>query len=87
MARTLGAPAITGPERDLVRVELDAAGLGPDQADAVAAILGSGRTGDVLIGAAGAGKSHTVGVLAEVWRGWRPRRWPPWNWPTTVWKR
>jgi conjugative relaxase-like TrwC/TraI family protein len=68
MARAAGAPALVGPQVELVRVELDAAGLGPDQRDAVLQILTSGRAGDVLIGPAGAGKSHTMGVLAQMWR-------------------
>jgi len=49
----------------MLRVELAAAGLGPDQVDAVAGIIGSGRTGDVLIGPAGTGKSYTVKCSVE----------------------
>ena len=48
-------------------MELQAAGLGADQQAAVLQILSSGRRGDVLIGPAGAGKSRTVGALAQVW--------------------
>ncbi|MGE0346580.1 MAG: MobF family relaxase [Gemmatimonadales bacterium] len=66
-ARRVGAPSLTGPALELARVELIAAGLGPDQLDAAAGILSSGRAGDVLVGAAGAGKSRTVGALARVW--------------------
>ena len=66
-ARQLTAPAIRGPELELLRVELAAAGLGPDQVDAVAGIVSSGRAGDVLIGPAGTGKSYTVAALAQVW--------------------
>ncbi|MCE0768691.1 relaxase domain-containing protein [Pseudonocardia kujensis] len=66
-ARQPGAPALTGPELELARVELVAAGLGADQLDAALGILGSGRAGDVLLGPAGAGKSHTVGALAHAW--------------------
>lgn len=65
--RTGGAPAVTGPELELLRVELAAAGLGGDQAEAVAGIVSSGRRADVLIGPAGTGKSHTMGELAQVW--------------------
>jgi hypothetical protein len=66
-ARAVTAPAIPGHEAELLRVELVAAGLSPDQVDAVVGIAGSGRAGDVLIGPAGAGKSRTVAALARVW--------------------
>lgn len=66
-ARQLTAPAIAGPELELLRVELAAAGLGADQVEAVAGIVSSGRAGDVLIGPAGTGKSYTVSALADVW--------------------
>lgn len=66
-ARELGAPALAGPDLELARVELVAAGLGADQVDAVVEVLSSGRRGDVMIGAAGTGKSRTVGGLARVW--------------------
>ena len=67
-ARATGAIALSGPAVELARVELQAAGLGHDQQEAVLAILSSGRRGDVLIGPAGAGKSRTVGALAHVWQ-------------------
>lgn len=66
-AQQLTAPAIAGPELELLRVELAAAGLSADQVDAVVGIVSSGRAGDVLIGPAGTGKSHTVAALADVW--------------------
>ena len=66
-ARQGGAPALAGPELEVARIELVAAGLGPDQLDAALGILSSGRAGDVLLGPAGAGKSHTVGALARTW--------------------
>lgn len=66
-ARQLGASALSDPEAELLRVELAAAGLGADQADAVVGIVSSGLCGDVLIGPAGTGKSHTVSALAGVW--------------------
>lgn len=66
-ARQLTAPRIAGPELELLRVELAAAGLGADQVEAVAGIVSSGRAGDVLIGPAGTGKSYTVSALADVW--------------------
>uniref|UniRef100_UPI003F497B02 MobF family relaxase n=1 Tax=Promicromonospora sp. CA-289581 TaxID=3240013 RepID=UPI003F497B02 len=67
-AAQLGAPAIQGPELELLRVELSASTLTPDQVEAVTGIVSSGRAGDVLIGPAGAGKSFTMGQLAEVWQ-------------------
>ncbi len=66
-ARQLTAPAIRGLELEMLRVELAAAGLGPDQVAAVVGIVSSGRAGDVLIGPAGTGKSYTVSALADVW--------------------
>ena len=66
-ARQMTAPVIGGPELEMLRVELAAAGLGPDQVAAVAGIVSSGRAGDVLIGPAGTGKSYTVTALAGVW--------------------
>ncbi|MDN5918659.1 MAG: relaxase domain-containing protein [Pseudonocardia sp.] len=66
-ARQLGAPAMSSAEAELLRVELAAAGLGVDQADAVVGIVSSGRAGDVLIGPAGTGKSFTMSALAGVW--------------------
>jgi conjugative relaxase-like TrwC/TraI family protein len=61
------ASAVLGPELEMARVELTASSLSPDQVDAVVGILGSGRRADLLIGPAGAGKSHTVGTLARAW--------------------
>ena len=61
--------AIDGPQLELLRVELAAAGLSQDQVGAVAGIVSSGRVGDVLVGPAGTGKSRTVGELARVWSG------------------
>ena len=66
-ARQLTAPRVAGPELELLRVELAAAGLAADQVDAVLGIVGSGRAGDVLIGPAGTGKSHAVAALSAVW--------------------
>ena len=65
--RAGGAPRVTGPELELLRVELAAAGLGGDQVEAVAGIVSSGRRADVLIGPAGTGKSHAMGELAQAW--------------------
>ncbi len=41
--------------------------LGADQADAVRAIVGSGRVVDVLVGPAGTGKTTTMASLRAVW--------------------
>lgn len=67
LARTPVAATVSGPELAMLEVELAAAGLSGDQVAAVAGILGSGRVGDVLVGPAGAGKSHTVSALAAAW--------------------
>lgn len=66
-ARQETAPAITGPELELLRVELEATKLTADQRAAVLGIVSSGRCGDVLVGPAGTGKSFTVATLADVW--------------------
>jgi conjugative relaxase-like TrwC/TraI family protein len=52
-----------------LRAEWEAAGdtITADQADAVAAVLLSPRAGDVLVAAAGTGKSYIAGKLAEAW--------------------
>jgi len=47
---------------------LSRAGLIDDQAQAVYGILTSGRAIDILVGAAGTGKTRTVAVLADIWR-------------------
>jgi hypothetical protein len=43
-------------------------GLRADQAAAIWGIMTSGRPVDLLIGPAGAGKSRTVGTIADLWR-------------------
>ncbi|WP_304440545.1 MobF family relaxase [Pseudonocardia sp. EC080619-01] len=50
-----------------VREELAGRGLSHDQVEAITTILSSRMAGDVLVGPAGAGKSRTVGALADVW--------------------
>ena len=62
------ARAVPLAMHDAIGQTLTVAGLSASQRDAVLAIVSSGRTGDVLIGPAGAGKSRTVGALAQVWR-------------------
>ncbi|MGH3096450.1 MAG: MobF family relaxase, partial [Streptosporangiales bacterium] len=54
---------------DRVRVEelLDQTDLRADQRAVVERVLTSGRRVDVLVGPAGAGKSHTLGQLAATW--------------------
>ncbi|UKD50742.1 relaxase domain-containing protein (plasmid) [Amycolatopsis sp. FU40] len=66
-ARQETAPAITGPELEMLRVELEATTLTADQRAAVLGVVSSGRAGDVLVGPAGTGKSYTVATLADVW--------------------
>ncbi|WP_165438618.1 MobF family relaxase [Pseudonocardia sediminis] len=46
---------------------LSVVGLSGDQVAAVVGVLSSGRVGDVLVGPAGTGKSHTIGALAREW--------------------
>lgn len=64
-ARELGAPQV-----DEARVEERLAGssLRSEQAAAVREILTSGRRIDLVIGAAGVGKSYTLGEAARLWR-------------------
>jgi conjugative relaxase-like TrwC/TraI family protein len=47
---------------------LSSAGLTDDQAQAAYGILTSGRAIDILVGAAGTGKTRTVTAIAEAWR-------------------
>jgi conjugative relaxase-like TrwC/TraI family protein len=68
LAAARNAPVVDADAVQRVRGRCDSAGLGHDQAAAVVGILSSGRVGDVLIGAAGTGKSRTLGALAEHWR-------------------
>jgi hypothetical protein len=66
-ARARAAPAVRGAELELARIELIARGLSEDQLRAALGVLGSGRCGDALIGAAGVGKSRTVAGLGVAW--------------------
>ena len=68
LAAAHSAPALDAAQLVRVRARCDSAGLSPDQAAAVIGIAGSERVGEVLIGPAGTGKSHTLGTLAETWR-------------------
>ncbi len=56
------------PALDGADAPLTSAGLSDDQAQAAYGILTSGRAIDILIGAAGTGKTRTVAVLARAWR-------------------
>jgi conjugative relaxase-like TrwC/TraI family protein len=47
---------------------LSGAGLTDDQAQAAYGVLTSGRAIDILVGAAGTGKTRTVAKLAQAWR-------------------
>lgn len=66
-ARQQTAPAIEGPDLEMLKVELAATTLTDDQRAAVLGVVSSGRAGDVLIGPAGTGKSFTVATLTRVW--------------------
>ena len=59
-----GATAIGGAEPPL-----SSAGLTDDQAQAAYGVLTSGRAIDILVGAAGTGKTRTVVKIAEAWTG------------------
>ena len=72
-ARQLTAPVIRRPGAGAAARGARRRRARPDQVDAVAGIVGSGRAGDVLIGPAGTGKSYTVSALAQAWaeREWQ----------------
>lgn len=59
----------TEAEVEALREEWAAAGdtITPAQAEAVTAVLQSPRAGDVLVAAAGTGKSYIAGKLADAW--------------------
>ena len=66
-----GAPAMTAEEADALMAQLAASGreLGDDQAAALRGVLTSGAQVEVIVAAAGTGKSFTVGALADAWTG------------------
>ena len=68
--REHGAGAAPGGElaRDGSEAPLSSAGLTDDQVQAAFGILTSGRAIDILVGAAGTGKTRIVAVLASIWR-------------------
>lgn len=68
-ARAICGPAVEADtaERVLTDHKGRIVGLGEDQAAAVWSIATSGRSLDVLVGAAGAGKTTALAALLEVW--------------------
>lgn len=64
LALDVSAPSMA---LDKARARVEASTLRPDQGEAVAAVLSSGRSLEVLIGPAGTGKSYTVAALAKAW--------------------
>ncbi|WP_132421552.1 AAA family ATPase [Pseudonocardia endophytica] len=66
-----GAPALTTEQADALVAQMAASGreLGDDQAAALRGILTSGAQLEVMVAAAGTGKSFTVGALADAWTG------------------
>lgn len=68
-ARRSGARALSAEQLREVEAELQgrARPLSTDQREAVLGVLGSGRAADVVVAAAGTGKSYTASVLAELW--------------------
>ncbi len=62
------ADDLTAPAAATVEVvRVDGAGVSDEQAAAVAAITGSGLRLDVLVGAAGTGKSTTMAAVRQAW--------------------
>ncbi|MDQ4115751.1 MAG: AAA family ATPase, partial [Actinomycetota bacterium] len=64
-----GARALTAERADALLARLAASGreLGDDQAAALRGVLTSGAQVEVIVAAAGTGKSFTVGALADAW--------------------
>ncbi len=70
--RTADRLTTDGADRAVARFAESGVELGADQAAAVRGVLTSGADVESLTAAAGAGKSFTVGALAEAWGGnWR----------------
>ncbi|OQO88996.1 hypothetical protein B1813_22860 [Saccharomonospora piscinae] len=69
-ARTHTVAPWTTAELDALRAQWSRAGdtISEQQAEAVCAVLASPRAGDVLIAAAGTGKSYLAGRLAAAWQ-------------------
>ena len=68
-----GAPGSAGDAPDGAEPPLSSAGLADDQAQAAYGVLTSGRAIDILVGAAGTGKTRTVARLAAGVAGGRRR--------------
>ncbi|WP_114906995.1 MobF family relaxase [Ornithinimicrobium murale] len=68
-SRTLTAPTVSVATVERITARPDAEGrmLGGDQADALMKIVVSGRTLDVLVGPAGAGKTTAMNALRRAW--------------------
>ena len=62
------APGGAGDAPGGAEPPLSSAGLADDQVQAAYGVLTSGRAIDILVGAAGTGKTRTVAALAEIWR-------------------
>jgi len=63
-----GAPESAADAPDGAAAPLSSAGLTDDQVQAAYGVLTSGRAIDILVGAAGTGKTRVVAMLAEAWR-------------------
>jgi hypothetical protein len=63
-----GARAAADGAPDGAEAPLSGAGLADDQVQAAYGVLTSGRAIDILVGAAGTGKTRVVAALAEAWR-------------------
>ena len=62
------APGSAGDAPDGAAAPLSSAGLTDDQVQAAYGVLTSGRAIDILVGAAGTGKTRVVATLAGAWR-------------------
>jgi conjugative relaxase-like TrwC/TraI family protein len=58
----------TGDVDKWLKTSTEGQTLGPDQAAAVRGLMTSGAAVSVLVGPAGTGKSHTVGVMSRGWQ-------------------
>ena len=63
-----GAPGSADDAPDGAAAPLSSAGLTDDQVQAAYGVLTSGRAIDILVGAAGTGKTRVVAAIAEAWR-------------------
>ena len=63
-----GAPGSVGDAPDDSAAPLSSTGLTDDQVQAAYGVLTSGRAIDILVGAAGTGKTRVVAAIADAWR-------------------